>query len=71
MVEGEMLPGVTDLSFPVLDGAGIAMATVTMPFLTSYIQPIALADAAAMVHAAAAAITSTMGGTMPPAQLPR
>jgi DNA-binding IclR family transcriptional regulator len=71
MVEGEMLPGVTDLSFPVLDGAGIAMATVTMPFLSSYIQPIALADAAAMVHQAAAAITGTMGGIMPPAQLPR
>jgi DNA-binding IclR family transcriptional regulator len=71
MVEGEMLPGVTDLSFPVLDGAGVAMATVTMPFLSSYIQPIALADAAAMVHAAAGAITSTMGGVMPPAQLPR
>jgi DNA-binding IclR family transcriptional regulator len=70
MADGDMLPGVTDLSFPVLNEAGVAVATVTMPFLTSYMRPIPFAEAAAMLYEAARTITGTMGGVMPPAQLP-
>lgn len=71
MVGGDMLPGVTDLSFPVMDSAGVAVATVTMPFLSSYRQPVPFGKAAAMLFEAAKTITTMMGGVMPAAQLPR
>lgn len=70
MIDGSVLPGVTDLSFPVLNGAGVAVAAVTMPFLTSYIKPIPFHEAGAMLYRAAARITSMMGGSLPEPTFP-
>jgi hypothetical protein len=59
------------LSFPILNYDRVAVATVTMPFLSSYVQPVPFAKAASMLFEAAKTITGMMGGVMPAAQLPR
>ncbi len=71
MADSDALPGVVDLSFPVMDSVGVAVATVTMPFLSSYVQPVPFAKAVAMLFEAARTITTMLGGTMPAAKLPR
>ena len=70
-VESDAMPGVTDVSFPVIDGAGVAVATVTMPFLASYLRPISFEQAVSLLFEAARTITTMTGGLMPAAQLPR
>ena len=70
-VDSDSVPGVIDVSFPVIDGAGVAVATVTMPFLSSYVQPVSFAQAVALLYEAARTITATMGGELPAVQLPR
>ena len=70
-VDSDSVPGVTDVSFPIIDGAGVAVATVTMPFLSSYVQPVSFAQAVGLLFEAARTITATMGGQLPDVQLPR
>lgn len=70
LIEGEVVHGVFDLSFPVLDADGRSLAALTMPFLTSYQVTVPFEDAAPMLHQAAERITSIMGGTLPPLRLP-
>ncbi len=72
LVEGEVVHGVFDVSFPILDAEGRSLAALTMPFLTSYHVAVPFEEAVPMLHRAAAGITGIMGGTMPPLrQLPR
>lgn len=73
LIEGEVLQGVTDISFPILSAAGTALAALTMPYLASPSSPVRFADAAVLVHRAASRITGVMGGSQPafdPARLP-
>jgi DNA-binding IclR family transcriptional regulator len=70
-VDSDAVPGVTDVSFPIMDGAGVAVATVTMPFLSSYVRPISFAQAVSLLFEAARTITTMTGGVMPAVQLPR
>jgi len=70
LVEGEVVYGVYDVSFPILDSEGRSIAALTMPFLTSYQVTVPFAEAAALLHQAAGRITTTMGGTLPPLSHP-
>lgn len=70
LVEGEVVYGVYDVSFPILDSEGRSIAALTMPFLTSYQVTVPFAEAAALLHHAAGRITTTMGGTLPPLKHP-
>lgn len=70
LIEGEVLQGVTDLSFPILDSSGASLAALTMPFLKAEKQIVAFDDAAVMVHRAATEITAMMGGSLPDQSFP-
>jgi len=70
MVEGEVVHGVVDVSFPILDANGQALAAVTMPFLTSYQVAVPFETAVPLLHAAALRISRVMGGELPPLTLP-
>jgi DNA-binding IclR family transcriptional regulator len=70
MIDGSVLPGITDLSFPILNAEGFAIAAVTMPFLTSYYRPIPFEQAAALLQQAANRISAIMGGTVPRPRFP-
>ncbi len=69
-IEGEMVQGVTDLSFPIINTAGISIAALTMPFLTSQQIIVPFDDAAIMLYRAARKISETMGGTLPEPHFP-
>ncbi|RYE45353.1 MAG: hypothetical protein EOP24_20430 [Hyphomicrobiales bacterium] len=69
-IEGEMVQGVTDLSFPIINTAGISIAALTMPFLTSQQIIVPFDDAAIMLYRAARRISESMGGTLPEPHFP-
>lgn len=73
IVEGRLLPGVVDISFPILDSHGTALAAVTVPYLNSYGSPKPLGDVVKMLHEAADNICRAMGGKLAalPATLPQ
>lgn len=64
-IEGEVVQGVTDLSFPIMSAAGVSLAALTMPFLSSQQLIVPFDDAAAMLYRAASRITALMGGELP------
>lgn len=64
LIEGEVVHGVIDISFPILNAEGRSLAALTMPFLTSYQVVIPFEEAARMAHQAASRITQAMGGTL-------
>lgn len=68
--EGRLIPGVTDISFPILDAEGNGLAVVTVPYLGSHGTPKTLSVVAAMLHEAAASISMTMGGNVAPLASP-
>lgn len=68
--EGRLLPGIIDISFPILDNAGNALAAVTVPYLGTYGTPRPLPVVVAMLHAAADSISMTMGGKLRPLASP-
>lgn len=70
LIEGEVVHGVIDLSFPILDADGRSLAALTMPFLTSYQVAVPFEEAAPMLHQAAERITMILGGVLPPLKLP-
>ena len=63
-IEGEVVQGVTDLSFPIMNSAGVSLAALTMPFLASQQIIVPFDDAAAMLYRAARRISELMGGTL-------
>lgn len=69
-IEGEVVQGVTDLSFPIMNAAGFSIAALTMPFLTSQQVIVPFDDAAAILFGAARRISETMGGQLPEPQFP-
>jgi len=64
LIEGEVVHGVIDLSFPILNAQGRSLAALTMPFLTSNHVVVPFEDAAALAFNAASRITEAMGGAL-------
>ena len=64
-IGGEVVTGVTDLSFPILNASGVSLAALTMPFLASHQVIVPFDEAAAMQFRAARHITQLMGGELP------
>lgn len=69
-IEGEVVHGVTDLSFPIRNAAGVSLAALTMPFLASHQIIVPFDEAAQMLYRAASRITEMMGGTLPDIAFP-
>jgi len=70
LIEGEVVHGVTDLSFPILNASGVSLAAITMPFLSSQQIIVPFDEAAVMLHRAAQRITQMMGGELPEPAFP-
>ncbi|MDB5522316.1 MAG: hypothetical protein JWM58_79 [Rhizobium sp.] len=64
MIAGEGLQGITDVSFPILDADGHAMAVLTMPYLPSTKERVSFEAACRTQFQAASAITRSFGGTL-------
>lgn len=62
--EGEVVQGVTDLSFPIMNDAGVSLAALTMPFLASQQLIVTFDEASVMLFQAASRICALMGGTL-------
>ena len=69
-IEGEFVQGVTDLSFPILNATGTAIAALTMPFLATQQVVVPFEEAAGMLFRAAQMITELMGGELPDSDRP-
>lgn len=63
-IEGEMVQGITDLSVPIVNSAGVSLAALTMPFLASQQIIVPFDQAATMLFRAASRITALMGGEL-------
>ena len=70
MVADETLKGITDVSFPIVDVAGVAQAAITMPFLSWVTDNMQLADAVAALGREAAQLCGQIGGQLPTPVLP-
>ena len=64
MIAGEGLQGITDVSFPILDAEGHAMAVLTMPYLPSAKERVSFENACRALFEAARAITEAFDGTL-------
>ncbi len=69
-IEGEVVQGVTDLSFPIMDASGVSLAALTMPYLSSQQVIVPFDEAAIMLFRAASRITALMGGELPAPPFP-
>ena len=69
-VSGETFAGITDVSFPILDRKGEALAALTMPFLKSVADKVAIDRAAAIQFEAAVELSSLFGGALQRPRLP-
>ena len=70
MVAGESLEGITDVSFPLIDGSGVAKAALTMPYLAATRQTVGFDEACEIVFRTAGAITEALDGVMPKVSFP-
>lgn len=70
MIAAEGLQGITDVSFPLLDSEGRALAALTMPFLSSAKERVSFADACRAHFGAAQEITRALGGTLEEPRFP-
>lgn len=68
VVADETLKGITDVSFPILDGTGSAQAALTMPFVLWVTNQVRLADASGHLYETAVALNEQMGGRLPVAE---
>lgn len=64
IIAGEGLQGITDVSFPILDANGHALAVLTMPYLPPTMERVSLEAASRAQFAAAKAITALFDGTL-------
>lgn len=69
-VSGETFDGITDVSFPILNGKDEAVAALTMPFLKSVADKVPIDRAAAIQFEAAVKLSETVGGTLRAPRLP-
>lgn len=70
MIAGEGLQGITDVSFPILDAEGHAIAALTMPYLPSAKERVTFEEACRAQFDAASTITQAFGGTLPAPNFP-
>ena len=63
-VSGETFEGITDVSFPILGRSDEVLAALTMPFLRSVADKVAIERAAAIQFEAALELSSYFGGTL-------
>jgi DNA-binding IclR family transcriptional regulator len=70
MIAGEGLDGITDVSFPILDGEGHAVAVLTMPYLSLAKERVSFENACRALFDAAGTITQAIGGTQPTPNFP-
>jgi DNA-binding IclR family transcriptional regulator len=66
----ESLRGVVDVSFPIVDATGTALAALTMPFLSAHGQSVSLEKASEMAFVAAQRISTELGGTLSAPRFP-
>ena len=64
MIAGEGLQGITDVSFPILDAEGHAIAVLTMPYLPSARERVSFEDACRALFGAARAIAEAFDGKL-------
>jgi DNA-binding IclR family transcriptional regulator len=64
IIVGEGLQGITDVSFPVLDNSGHALAVLTMPYLPSAMERVSLDRSTRVQFEAARKLTELFGGTL-------
>jgi DNA-binding IclR family transcriptional regulator len=69
-VAEESLLGLIDVSFPIVDANGIALAALTMPFVTLHSQSVSLQAAAQMTFEAARKISEGLGGALATPRFP-
>lgn len=70
MIAGEGLQGITDVSFPILDADGHAMAVLTMPYLPSAKERVTFEAACRAQFQAAKSITEALGGRLQEPEFP-
>jgi len=70
IISGEGLQGITDVSFPILDDEGHALAVLTMPYLSSAMERVSLEAATHVQFEAARALTEQFGGTLSEPKFP-
>jgi DNA-binding IclR family transcriptional regulator len=69
-VSGETFEGITDVSFPILGRNGEILAALTMPFLKSVADKVAIERAATLQFEAAAELSALFGGALRPLRRP-
>ncbi|WP_225764982.1 hypothetical protein [Inquilinus sp. Marseille-Q2685] len=62
LAPSETAPGLTDMSAPVLDSSGLAVAALTLPFLPQRGNTVSPGEALAALRDADARITEQIGG---------
>lgn len=70
MIAGERLEGIVDVSFPILDAEGHAIAVLTMPYLSSAKERVSFENACRAQFEAARAITEAFDGKLPTPNFP-
>jgi DNA-binding IclR family transcriptional regulator len=70
IIAGEGLQGITDVSFPILDDSGHALAVLTMPYLPSAMERVSLEAATRVQFEAARGLTEQFGGTLQQPKFP-
>jgi DNA-binding IclR family transcriptional regulator len=70
IIAGEALKGITDVSFPILDSQGFALAALTMPFLSLTNEKVILDGATQLLFEAASSITTILGGCLTKPRFP-
>lgn len=63
-IADENIAGITDVSFPILDSKGFAIAALTMPFLQSVTGKVAIEQATKLQFKAACDLTGILGGSL-------
>lgn len=70
IIANEGLQGITDVSFPILDADGNALAVLTMPYLSSTMERVSLDAASRLQFRAARQITELLGGHLEEPKFP-
>ena len=61
-LRSETIEGIIDISYPIFDHTAVAIAALTMPYLTTHLRQKKRAEVRAMMRNAARNITSALGG---------
>jgi DNA-binding IclR family transcriptional regulator len=70
LISDETLRGITDISFPILDGDGVAQAVMTMPFLVWVANKVEIEEAEQRLFDGAQAVSQEIGGSLELPQFP-